>query len=177
MRSSRLRRAAASASSGRTISVVVDTAAADDSGLGRKLAGILVETAPLGPRRVAVIGIGINIHAPVAMAETATPAASLDELDPAATATTTLARIAPPLFAALRVFDADGLAPFAARFAARDVLRGRRVAGSGAAGPLEGTAAGIGADGSLLVAAATGTVAVASGEWRLARADAARAPC
>ena len=73
-----------------------------------------------------------------------------------ATPATTLARVAPALFAALRAFDAAGFAAFADRFAARDVLRGRRVAGTGAHGEVEGVAAGIGADGSLRIDTAAG---------------------
>ncbi|MEO5844878.1 MAG: biotin--[acetyl-CoA-carboxylase] ligase [Caldimonas sp.] len=157
---------------------------------GRKLAGILVETAPLGPRRIAVVGIGINIRASVeslarASADTDTGSgsgsgsgiASLDEIDAQATPATTLARVAPALFAALRTFDGAGFAPFAARFAARDLLRGRGVAGAGAGGELEGTAAGVNDDGTLRVETAAGTIAVASGEWRLARIEPAGSPC
>jgi len=135
---------------------------------GRKLAGILVETAPLGAGRVAVIGIGLNIL-DQDVADAASGVAGLAELDPAATPATTLARVAPALFAALREFDAAGFAAFADRFAARDVLRGRRVAGSGPQGEVEGIASGIAADGSLRIDTAAGPIAVASGEWRLAR--------
>lgn len=143
---------------------------------GRKLAGVLVETAPLGPRRVAVIGIGINLaahHVP----DASSGVAALDEIDADADASRTLARVAAPLFAALRRFDEAGFAPFAPRFAARDLLRGRRVAGTGAAGALEGVAAGIGADGALLIDTGSAIVAVASGEWRLAAIAAAESPC
>jgi BirA family biotin operon repressor/biotin-[acetyl-CoA-carboxylase] ligase len=133
-------------------------------GSGRKLAGILVETAPLGAQRVAVIGIGINVHAqPVA--DAAAGAASLDEIDPGATPSSTLARVAPALAAALERFDALGFAAFADRFATRDLLRGRAVAG--AAGDVSGVAAGVSDDGALLVDTGTRVVAVTSGEWRL----------
>jgi BirA family transcriptional regulator, biotin operon repressor / biotin---[acetyl-CoA-carboxylase] ligase len=143
---------------------------------GRKLAGILVETAPLGGGRVIVIGVGINVRAQE-VADAASGVASVDEIDPDATPAATLARVAPALFAALRSFDAAGFAAFADRFAARDLLRGRRIAGSGAHGEVEGIAAGIGADGSLRIDTATGPIAVASGEWRLTRIEAAGSPC
>ncbi|HSC62505.1 MAG TPA: biotin--[acetyl-CoA-carboxylase] ligase [Caldimonas sp.] len=143
---------------------------------GRKLAGILIETAPLGAGRVAVVGIGINVR-PHAVADAASGLASLAEIDGDATPAGTLARVAPALFAALRSFDAGGFAPFADRFAARDVLRGRRVAGGGARGDVEGVAAGLAADGSLRIETAAGTIAVASGEWRLARIAPAESPC
>ncbi|MDQ6684266.1 MAG: biotin--[acetyl-CoA-carboxylase] ligase, partial [Pseudomonadota bacterium] len=55
-----------------------DLVIGDVSGL-RKLGGVLIETAPLGPRRAAVIGVGINVLAPRSPA--LTTAASLDELD------------------------------------------------------------------------------------------------
>jgi BirA family biotin operon repressor/biotin-[acetyl-CoA-carboxylase] ligase len=137
---------------------------------------VLVETAPFGGGRVAVVGVGVNIGTqPVA--DAASGFASLDEVEAAATPAATLARVAPALFAALRRFDGAGFAPFADRFAARDLLRGRRVAGTGSAGAIEGIAAGVGADGSLLIAADAGTIAVASGEWRLVRIEPAESPC
>ncbi|HEY2189971.1 MAG TPA: hypothetical protein VGH48_15550 [Caldimonas sp.] len=141
---------------------------------GRKLAGILVETAPLGAQRVAVIGIGINVHLqPVA--DAASGAASLDEIDPGATPSSTLARVAPALAAALERFDALGFAAFADRFAARDLLRGRAVAGT--AGNVSGVAAGVSDDGALLVDTGTRVVAVTSGEWRLRLSERAERSC
>ena len=145
-------------------------------GDGRKLAGILVETAPLGASRVAVIGVGINVRDPQ-NADAASSVASLMEIDAEATPETTLPRVAPALFTALRSFDAAGFAPFADRFAARDLLRGRRVAGTGAHGEVEGIAAGVTTDGSLRIDTAAGPVRVASGEWRLARIEPAGSPC
>ena len=143
---------------------------------GRKLAGILVETAPLGRGRVAVIGVGINIRAQD-VADAASGVACVAEIDAEATPETTLARVAPALFAALRSFDTAGFSAFVDRFAARDVLRGLRVCGSGAHGEVEGIAAGIAVDGSLCIDTATGAIAVASGEWRLTRIEAAGSPC
>lgn len=133
---------------------------------GRKLAGILIETAPLGAGRVAVVGVGINVRAQT-VRDASTGVASLDEIDAAATPASTLARVAPALVAALRRFDAEGFAPFAERFAARDLLRGLHVVGSGADELVEGTAAGIAANGALLLRTSQGTRSVASGEWQL----------
>ena len=156
---------------------LVDGAAnAGSPGGGRKLAGILVETAPLGRGRVAVIGVGINIRAQD-VADAASGVACVAEIDAEATPETTLARVAPALFAALRSFDTAGFSAFVDRFAARDVLRGRRVCGSGAHGEVDGIAAGIAVDGSLCIDTATGAIAVASGEWRLTRIEAAGSPC
>jgi BirA family transcriptional regulator, biotin operon repressor / biotin---[acetyl-CoA-carboxylase] ligase len=131
---------------------------------GRKLAGILVETAPLGEGRVAVIGIGINIGAQLAT-DPASGIASLDELDAGATPASTLTRIAPALWAALDRFERDGFAAFAERFAARDLLRGRAVEAS--SGDVAGIASGVRRDGALLVDTGNGVVAVTGGEWRL----------
>ncbi len=155
---------------------LVDDPSRAASPAGRKLAGILVETAPLGRHRIAVVGVGINVRA-MAVADAGSGVASLEEIDAQATPATTLARVAPAVFAALRAFDASGFAPFAGRFAARDVLRGRRVAGTGPGGDIEGIAAGVGDDGTLHVRTAVATVAVASGEWRLVRIEPAGSPC
>ena len=142
--------------------------------VGRKLAGILIETAPLGAGRVAVIGVGVNVAA-VAVANAASGLASLDEIDRAATPRSTLARIAPALGAALERFDAAGFAAFAERFATRDVLRGRNVIAMG--GEVGGVASGIGPDGALLVDTGERIVAVTSGEWRLRIATAVERSC
>jgi BirA family biotin operon repressor/biotin-[acetyl-CoA-carboxylase] ligase len=141
---------------------------------GRKLAGILIETAPLGTSRVAVIGVGINVGAQ-AVADAASGVASLDEIDPDATPETTLARVAPALVAALQAFDEQGFAAFASRFAARDLLRGRAVVATGS-GPA-GIAAGVSPDGALLVDTGADVLAVTSGEWRIRVAEGAGAPC
>jgi len=144
---------------------LVDGAAnAGSPGGGRKLAGILVETAPLGSARVAVIGVGLNVVAH-AIDDAATGVASLDEIVPGATPAAALARALPALSAALARFERGGLAAFAASFAARDVLRGRAVVA--ADGDVAGVATGIGDDGALLVDTGGRVVAVTSGEWRL----------
>ena len=155
---------------------LVDPAQGGAAERGRKLAGVLVETLAFGAGRVAVIGIGINItRHPVP--DAASGFASLDEIDPDATPVSVLDRVAPAMFDALRRFDRAGWAEFATAYARRDLLRGRRIAGAGAAGAIEGIAAGVDADGSLLVATPAGTVPVRSGEWHLARAEPAGSPC
>lgn len=132
-------------------------------GGGRKLGGILIETAPVGGHRVVVVGVGLNVH-PQAAEGLTSGMASVDELDPAADAPTVLARVALPLAQALRRFEAEGLAPFAAAFARRDLLAGRPLRTSGAE-TLEGVGDGIDADGALRLRLADGgTRAVASGE-------------
>ena len=137
---------------------------------GRKLAGVLIETAPFQGGRVAVVGVGINVRAQ-SVGDVASGVASLDEVDDAATTATTLDRVAAALVAALRRFDDEGLAPFAARFAARDLLCGLEVVGSGVDARIAGTATGIGPHGALLLRTSDGTRPVESGEWRLGVAE------
>ncbi len=143
---------------------------------GRKLGGILVETAPFGAARIAVVGIGLNVRAQ-RVDEASTGVASLDEIDAAATPASTLDRVATPLLAALRRFDAEGFAPFADRFGARDLLLGLTVSGSGAEGDVSGEAAGIAPNGALLLRTAEGLRAVESGEWRVRVAERAGSTC
>ncbi len=136
----------------------------------RKLAGILVETASLpqlagadlAAARYVVIGIGINIAAqhgaPVAGA---TPRAGLQNVLPGVDAPAALARVLAPLVAAVQQFEAQGFAPFQARFAARDVLRGRAVRLSDGT---EGQALGVDTQGAFQVRTAAGVQAVISNE-------------
>ncbi|MBB4222561.1 biotin--[acetyl-CoA-carboxylase] ligase [Variovorax guangxiensis] len=111
----------------------------------RKLVGILIETAlpsDGGPdaSRYVVIGIGINIGAREGDGMR-TPPAWLHQWRPGASAPEVLAELAEPLVRTVLDFEARGFAPFAERFAARDVLRGREVALSdGTAGLCEGVA-------------------------------------
>ena len=143
---------------------------------GRKCGGILVETAPFGTGRIAVVGVGLNVREQRAV-DASTGVASLDEIDAAATTTTTLARVAPALVAALRRFDAQGLAPFADRFTARDLLKGLTVSGGGAEAEVAGVATGISLNGALLLRTAEGIRAVESGEWQLRVAQRAGSTC
>ena len=101
-----------------------------------KLAGILIETAlpsngrPDASRYLVLEADGMR-----------TPPAWLRQWRPEASAPEVLAELAPPLVQAVLDFEARGFAPFAERFAARDVLRGREVALSdGTAGLCEGVA-------------------------------------
>ncbi len=89
---------------------------------GAKLGGILIETVPLpAERRGVVIGIGINLlplPADVDRSAFASGHAALQALDPAATAATTLDRLAPALQAMLADFGTLGFAPWQPAFAA-----------------------------------------------------------
>src|SRR4051794_38072003 len=82
---------------------------------GRKLAGILIETASFGDLRFAVIGIGINIG-PRSPDGLSTAPAWLRELLPELDAPAALARVAPAVVRALLQFEAQGFAPFEAAF-------------------------------------------------------------
>ncbi|MBX3604358.1 MAG: biotin--[acetyl-CoA-carboxylase] ligase [Piscinibacter sp.] len=141
---------------------------------GRKLGGVLIETISAGSKRLAVIGVGMNIT-PLAAVEASTGFACAQELDAAATPPLVLARVALPLVRALHRFEAEGFGAFAADYARRDLLLGRPVRTTLADAP-EGTARGVDARGALLVQTPTGIVPVSSGEVsvRLDPSDPAR---
>ncbi|MCZ4313379.1 biotin--[acetyl-CoA-carboxylase] ligase [Comamonadaceae bacterium G21597-S1] len=130
----------------------------------RKLAGILIETAAASTgadgSRFVVVGVGINI-APRDPAGLSTAPACLRELLPELDAPAVLARVAPPLVQALRLFEAQGFAAFHAEFDRRDVLRGRVVQLSDG---LTGTAGGVDGRGALLVHTSAGMKLVNSAE-------------
>lgn len=98
----------------------------DDSGEGRKMGGILVETVPVGRRRMAVIGVGLNI-APQPTGDLSSGYACLQELDPGIDPPTAFARVARPLIQTVLEFQRTGFAPFKPRFERRDFLFGRAV--------------------------------------------------
>ena len=133
---------------------------------GRKLGGILIETVAAGAvadsKRLVIVGIGLNVL-PFDAPEARTGFASLHELDAGATAPAVLAQIALPLVQALQLFEREGFAAFAERFAARDLLRGRTVRTTLAEVP-EGIARGVSKQGALLVQSAAGITSVSSGE-------------
>ena len=153
----------------------------DAVGAGRKAGGILIETAPSGHRRIAVIGIGLNVLEQ-RVDDATSGVAWLREIDAGATPFGVLCRSVPALLDALASFEGGGFAAFAERFAARDLLRGRAVrCSTGANLPtVEGTAIGVSAAGELLVRTGPGIETIVSGEVsvRLAddRAAAAREP-
>ena len=130
----------------------------------RKLAGILIETAATSTGadggRFVVVGVGINI-APRDPAGLSTAPACLQELLPELDAPAVLARVAPPLVQALRLFEAQGFAAFHAEFDRRDVLRARSVQLSDG---VTGTAAGVDGRGALLVHTSAGMKLVNSAE-------------
>jgi BirA family transcriptional regulator, biotin operon repressor / biotin---[acetyl-CoA-carboxylase] ligase len=133
---------------------------------GRKLAGLLVETAVEDDRLAeAVIGIGINVNWPVAdmPAEVRDRATSLLEL-----AGSPIDRVA-LLSTVLDCLDSEigylevGMSPVE-RVAASSDLDGRRVTVDLGSAQLEGTAVGVSANGLLLLDTDAGRVALAVGE-------------
>ncbi|WP_280153192.1 biotin--[acetyl-CoA-carboxylase] ligase [Piscinibacter sp. XHJ-5] len=147
-----------------------------DAETGRKLGGILIETVAAGSRRLAVVGIGINVL-PMSPGDAATGFACVQEIDPDATAPQVLARVAKPLVEGLRRFEREGFGDFADAFARRDLLRGRRVRTTHSDVP-EGCAEGVSADGSLLVRTPDGELrTVSSGEVSVRLQPGGEAPC
>ena len=94
--------------------------------IGRKLGGILIETVQVGERRMAVVGIGLNLQ-PQATPELSWGFGCLQELQPDLTAPAALAGVAPALVRALLAFEREGFAPLQQRYAQRDLLRGQPV--------------------------------------------------
>lgn len=92
----------------------------------RKAAGILIEMLTVADRRIAVIGIGLNL-APQPIEAAATGYGWIGEIDPRCTAKSVLARVAPALLHAVLGFERDGFAPLRARYAKRDLLAGQAV--------------------------------------------------
>nr|WP_315426950.1 biotin--[acetyl-CoA-carboxylase] ligase [uncultured Albidiferax sp.] len=130
---------------------------------GRKLAGILIETAGVGDQRVAVVGIGINIAPPGLNVGDglSTAPAWLQEVLPGVDAGQALLRIAAPLVQALKAFEIGGFAPFQTQFDQRDLLRDRAVNLSNGT---VGMARGVDAHGGLLLQTPDGLQTVTSAE-------------
>ena len=147
--------------------LLIDPTAA--GGVGRKLGGILIETVQVGGRRMAVVGIGLNLLPQPDDADERPLSwgyACLQELDYGLTAPAALARLAVPLVRTLQAFEREGFAPLRARFAARDVLLGRPVTTTLPDLPA-GVADGIDETGTLWLQVAGQRRPVASGEVSL----------
>ncbi len=147
--------------------------------IGRKLGGVLIETAPCSAEvRIAVVGVGLNVRSQ-AIDDAASGVAWLAEIDAAATPESALQSLLPGLVAALERFERAGFAAFTERFDRRDLLRGRVIGSAGSGDPdaaLEGLAVGVTAYGELLLETAGGILPVRSGEVRLRPLDAVLLP-
>ena len=128
-------------------------------GSQRKLGGVLIEALPVGDRRVAVIGIGLNVK-PLPLAEAS---ASLSEFLPEATPSAVLAQVLPALARDLQGFERQGFAGVAEAFAGRDLLRGQTVTTTDPACPV-GLALGVSPDGALLLSVDGRVQPIVSGE-------------
>jgi len=129
-----------------------------------KLAGILVETAHLGAGACVVVGVGINIEAPVpdpTIAWTGVPPTSLRLHQPTLDIGAVLGAVAPALLRDLLAFEALGFSAFAQRFAQRDALRDLALVLSDGT---QGTGCGVDEQGALLVLTAQGMQAVHSAD-------------
>jgi BirA family biotin operon repressor/biotin-[acetyl-CoA-carboxylase] ligase len=129
---------------------------------GRKIGGILIETVAVGARRMAVVGVGLNVL-PQPMRELASGYACLQEIWPEVDAPAALQRVARPLAEAVLQFERSGFLPFVERFARRDLLRGHAVVTTATEVP-QGIAEGVGEDGALRVRAQGKLHAISSAE-------------
>jgi BirA family transcriptional regulator, biotin operon repressor / biotin---[acetyl-CoA-carboxylase] ligase len=127
---------------------------------GRKVAGILIETVSAGALRYAVIGIGINITAPLAQ-DLRTPPAGLRDVLPQVQAPDVLQHLMLPLVQAIEHFCVNGFAPLVPAYAARDLLRGHPVVCSDGT---QGLAQGVNASGALQVLTDAGLRSITSAE-------------
>ena len=127
---------------------------------GRKLAGILIETAIAGDARYVVIGIGINIDAPAADG-LRTPPAGLREVLPGVQAPDVLQHLMVPLVQALQQFAQLGFAPRVSAYGARDFLMGQVVVCTDG---VTGLARGVDTTGALLVDTGAGLKKITSAE-------------
>ncbi|KAB2871175.1 MAG: biotin--[acetyl-CoA-carboxylase] ligase [Burkholderiaceae bacterium] len=128
----------------------------------RKMGGILIESVPVGQRRMAVIGVGLNVAAQ-AVADARHGVAWLQEFAPGIDPPRTLARIARPWIEAVLQFEREGFAPFRPRYERRDCLRGRVVTTTLDSVP-QGVAEGIDAGGALQVRVGAALHTVGSGD-------------
>lgn len=135
----------------------------DGPGRWRKLGGILIETEASAAGRACVVGAGLNVQPQPDAQGLASGHACVQEIEPGLDAPGLLHRVAPALVQALRRFECDGFAAFAAAFERRDLLRGLPVSTSLAA-VAGGVAEGVDGQGALRVRGPHGVVAVASGE-------------
>ena len=130
-----------------------DLVVADGGGL-RKLGGLLVEGGGenAGPVR-AVIGLGLNVRMPpgddVGIDQPWIDLATL--ADAAPSRNRLVAGLLTHWLPALAQFDADGLAPFLARYAVFDALAGREIVVDPGAGARRARALGLAPDGALRI--------------------------
>lgn len=150
----------------------------DDEGVLHKLGGILIEGGLQDGVPRAVIGIGLNVRMP---AEAATaidqPWTDLQaQIDGGAPGRDSVAAaLLASLAKALAHFDADGLAPFLARFDTLDALRDAQVDALVGDRTVTGIAVGVADDGALRLRTDDGLRSLHAGEVRVRRRGRAHA--
>ena len=131
----------------------------------RKLCGVLAE---LGPAGSVLLGVGMNLSAQVSdlpAPDRLVPTSLLLETGSAPSAPVALTVLLDALRPLVAAFEADGPAAIAARARRLDALAGTAVELRLSSGEtVQGSAAGIADDGSILVRSADGVRAYASGE-------------
>ncbi|AJG17551.1 biotin--[acetyl-CoA-carboxylase] ligase [Cupriavidus basilensis] len=141
---------------------------------GRKLAGILIESVPAGPQRVwAVVGIGLNLVRDAQMeAALGRSLAGVTEFLPGCDPTVLMAAVLNRLAVMREDFLAQGFAPMAPRWSARDAYRDQpvRLLHDGRV-QAEGLARGVDGDGHLLLETRSGLERISSGEVSLRLAE------
>jgi BirA family biotin operon repressor/biotin-[acetyl-CoA-carboxylase] ligase len=131
-------------------------------GTPHKLGGLLIEGGGEhgGPVR-AVIGVGLNVHMPSAVArEIDQPWCDLATLGERRPRNAIAAVMLSHLLPALAEFDRDGFDPFVARYTALDALAGRTIVLHLHDGTRDAIALGLAADGALRVRLDDGAVRV-----------------
>jgi BirA family transcriptional regulator, biotin operon repressor / biotin---[acetyl-CoA-carboxylase] ligase len=138
---------------------------------GRKLGGILIETARDGDSCWAVIGIGINMALPQQLdGATAAIAAAAPELQ--ADRGQVIAALTTALAENLALFEQQGFAAFAARWNMRHAHAGKQVNIIDRGAVMHsGRAAGVDAQGCLQLDTAQGRVAIVAGDVSLRAAE------
>jgi BirA family biotin operon repressor/biotin-[acetyl-CoA-carboxylase] ligase len=133
---------------------------------GAKLGGILIETRPEGPATAVAVGIGINCRAAPALSRRLRrPVTALDEHLPAPVSRNrVIGAVAREVLGALSAFERQGLAPFAAEWAALHAHEGDRLRVRLDDGrTVSGIAEGIAPDGALRLRTRAGPREVRSG--------------
>jgi BirA family biotin operon repressor/biotin-[acetyl-CoA-carboxylase] ligase len=138
---------------------------------GRKLGGVLIETSLDGDGVWTVIGVGLNLLVPDELerqiGKAVADAPWLAQLD----RNTLMAVVARHLCTILVQFDADGFAPFVARWNRLHAHQGREVVIVDGERMLHaGEAQGVDASGRLLLASGGGVAAIAAGDVSLREA-------
>lgn len=164
---------------GVSVAAMLSTVGVEDVGLkwpndivarDGKLGGILTEASPSGASGWSVvIGVGLNVDLPKAMMDELTSrwASKITDLEECVSERPSNAQLAAGLLQCLIAtftrFERDGFAAFRDAWQEYDWLRGHRVSVPEGEETIEGRAAGVDADGALLVETASGRRRILTG--------------